>query len=286
MRYSYDPQFPFITISLRCMGRFLSPDPSGLAAANPANPQSFNLYGYVANNPLNSVDPSGLNTCTLEGVDVDCSTVQNNEGAVQCPENDCSLLNQNFSGKYGGSFSLQAGVNGFNWINNWNGEEIGDSGAEEAGFANFNDFLGLSDPGSSGAAHNNGEPPSSCLTANINAVNAVSNLHVNASNVVGQPFIYNGGLDVNFSVPGGSPSQLAVGRYPSSFINRVLGIGSSLHVPGRGGADPSTYGVDSNGNFTFTTHIDSAYSTWHTPIGALIHYFVDVRSSGAHRKPC
>ena len=46
-------------------------------------------------------------------------------------------------------------------------------------------------------APNNGEPPSPCLVANINAVNSVSNLNVNASNVVGQPFIYNGGMDVN-----------------------------------------------------------------------------------------
>ena len=126
-------------------------------------------------------------------------------------------------------------------------------------------------------------PP--CLVANINAVNSVSNLNVNMNNVVGQPFIFNGGLDVNFSVPGGSPSQLPTGRYPSSFLNRVFGIGSSLHVPAFGGADPSTYGM-SNGNFTFTTHIDSAYSTPFTPLGALIHFFVDVRDKGAHRKPC
>ena len=104
------------------------------------------------------------------------------------------------------------------------------------------------------------------------------------NNVVGQPFIYNGGLDVNFSVPGGSPSQLPAGRYPSSFLNSFFGIGSSLHVPSPGGPDPSTHGM-SDGNFTFTTHIDSAYSTWHTPLD-LIHFFVDVRDNGAHRGPC
>jgi len=82
-----------------------------------------------------------------------------------------------------------------------------------------------------GLAPNNGEPPSTCLSANIAAVNSVSNLNVNMNNVVGQPFIYNGGLDVNFSVPGGSPSQLPAGRYPSSFLNSLFGIGSSLHVP-------------------------------------------------------
>ncbi|MGO9336197.1 MAG: RHS repeat-associated core domain-containing protein [Terracidiphilus sp.] len=42
------------------MGRFLSPDPSGLAYADPTNPQSFNLYSYVWNNPLTNIDPDGL----------------------------------------------------------------------------------------------------------------------------------------------------------------------------------------------------------------------------------
>src|SRR5579872_7328950 len=41
-------------------GRWLSPDPAGMAAADPANPQSFNMYGYVLNNPLSFTDRSGL----------------------------------------------------------------------------------------------------------------------------------------------------------------------------------------------------------------------------------
>ena len=39
---------------------FLSPDPSQLYYADPTNPQSLNLYGYVMNNPLTVVDPTGL----------------------------------------------------------------------------------------------------------------------------------------------------------------------------------------------------------------------------------
>lgn len=42
------------------MGRMMSPDPSGLALADITNPQSFNLYSYVLNNPLRNVDPNGL----------------------------------------------------------------------------------------------------------------------------------------------------------------------------------------------------------------------------------
>ncbi len=42
------------------MGRWMSPDPSQLYYADPANPQSLNLYSYVLNNPLKFIDPDGL----------------------------------------------------------------------------------------------------------------------------------------------------------------------------------------------------------------------------------
>ncbi len=40
-------------------GRWISPDPSGIDAADPLNPQSWNRYAYVLNNPLRLVDPDG-----------------------------------------------------------------------------------------------------------------------------------------------------------------------------------------------------------------------------------
>jgi RHS repeat-associated protein len=40
-------------------GRWLSPDPAGLGAVDPSNPQSWNRYAYVLNNPLALVDPLG-----------------------------------------------------------------------------------------------------------------------------------------------------------------------------------------------------------------------------------
>jgi RHS repeat-associated protein len=46
----------------RYRGRFLQPDPLGVAAADVTNPQSLNRYGYVGNDPVNFVDPSGLNS--------------------------------------------------------------------------------------------------------------------------------------------------------------------------------------------------------------------------------
>jgi RHS repeat-associated protein len=41
-------------------GRWISPDPAGMAAVNPGNPQSWNRYAYVLNRPLMLVDTLGL----------------------------------------------------------------------------------------------------------------------------------------------------------------------------------------------------------------------------------
>jgi len=58
------------------MGRWMSPDPlpwihwqngnrdaQQKFAAYIANPQNFNMYAYVNNNPLNHTDPTGMNAC-------------------------------------------------------------------------------------------------------------------------------------------------------------------------------------------------------------------------------
>ena len=42
--------------------RWQTPDPAGVAAVDFTNPQTWNRYAYLGNNPLNKVDPQGL--CT------------------------------------------------------------------------------------------------------------------------------------------------------------------------------------------------------------------------------
>src|SRR5271165_4393957 len=61
------------------LGRFMTPDPAGLAAVDPANPQSWNRYAYVRNNPLIAVDPLGL----------DC-VYDNEDGTVNIGSGDCN----------------------------------------------------------------------------------------------------------------------------------------------------------------------------------------------------
>lgn len=48
-------------------GRWISPDPLGLGAVNPSNPQTWNRYAYVVNNPLSAIDSSGLDCVYVNG---------------------------------------------------------------------------------------------------------------------------------------------------------------------------------------------------------------------------
>jgi RHS repeat-associated protein len=61
------------------MGRFMSPDPAN-AGASLDTPQSWNAYSYVLNNPLNYIDPSGM----------DCIHINNDTGKYERFESgDC-----------------------------------------------------------------------------------------------------------------------------------------------------------------------------------------------------
>jgi hypothetical protein len=51
------------------MGRFISPDPVG---GNFNNPQSLNRYSYVMNSPLALIDPTGFQSCTVDGASTNC----------------------------------------------------------------------------------------------------------------------------------------------------------------------------------------------------------------------
>jgi len=60
-------EYDFLAREYSTQGRWPSPDPAGRGAANPANPQSWNRYAYVLNNPLGLIDPLGLDCIYDEG---------------------------------------------------------------------------------------------------------------------------------------------------------------------------------------------------------------------------
>ena len=111
-------------------GRWVNPDPAGLAAVNLANPQTWNRYAYVTNNPVALTDPRGLlarkitdscgpgehyprgdlgleytmddGSCSIDGMSMDCESTYRllNSGiGVECPNHQCS-----------GTFTNQFGV--------------------------------------------------------------------------------------------------------------------------------------------------------------------------------
>lgn len=63
------------------IGRFMRPDPIN---GNPADPQSWNLYAYVRNNPVNATDPTGLTIMfTFEGEDASTNNPEFKENIQQ-----------------------------------------------------------------------------------------------------------------------------------------------------------------------------------------------------------
>jgi len=68
-------------------GRWISPDPSGANAVDPTNPQSWNRYAYVLNNPLSNVDPLGLD-CVYLGDDGDnIESIDTHSNGDECGNN-------------------------------------------------------------------------------------------------------------------------------------------------------------------------------------------------------
>ena len=95
-------------------GRFLTPDPY-VNSAGPSDPQSWNRYAYTRNDPINRIDPSGLDDCEPSpGVDF-CVT---GTGSAPSPAPDpwgsgSFIFNEQYLAYFTGSWnSMNGGANG------------------------------------------------------------------------------------------------------------------------------------------------------------------------------
>jgi RHS repeat-associated protein len=90
-------------------GRWISPDPAGLSAADLTNPQSWNLYAYVLNNPLLATDPNGL----------DCVYLNNGADAVESIDHDSNFdecTGPDANGNPNGGFWVPGTVASSSWV--------------------------------------------------------------------------------------------------------------------------------------------------------------------------
>jgi RHS repeat-associated protein len=139
------------------LARFSSPDPAGLAAVDPSNPQSWNRYAYVMNNPLAFDDPTGL---VCNGADQTMwDTLANGTGIFD--QQDCTANGGTWSGGPGGSTGGDSGLgNGF-----LNGAGGGDPG---------NGFPGDPTPGCSPVFDSEDNASTNCPSGGSSGAGAIA----------------------------------------------------------------------------------------------------------------
>jgi RHS repeat-associated protein len=291
---SGDDHFPFRYYN-EVMGRWLTPDPAGLAAADPTNPQSWNRYAYVMNNPTSFVDPSGLITayagfagqggagpfgCSSDGMLTYCSSVSGllaDGFALPCPDAGCPRVTSTAP-----NVSLIAGVNGWVWVNNNNGAELSDGAAAELGLFGFS--LGDNDAANNGS---NSTTPPPCQAKILNAANNHFGTNYTDANVT-KSFSYSTGAPpdtgtFNVNISGSTAGMSPNGYYPVNWWTYVVGYGPTLHVvsgPGGNGGLDSQQGTLQFGPDQATLHIDSGFP--YNPIGAFFHWLLNMTGAGGY----
>jgi RHS repeat-associated protein len=159
-------------------GRWISPDPAGVGAVDPSNPQSWNRYAYVMNNPLALVDPLGLWPklgCVPSSDGFMCNTTPDNDGlGLGTIGNVFALLDFAVSGSYQvpapGAQCFDGGCTAWTTVD----PNIGAL-----------DLLGLTSGGGATAA-NNGQPqnpqkPGTCSDAQANAISHAQHTFIDTS---------------------------------------------------------------------------------------------------------
>lgn len=77
--------YDFLYRPYSTQGRWPIPDPAGLAAVDPSNPQSWNRYAYVLNNPFAYKDPTGLDCIWVNSINDEIAQFETGDG--DCTDN-------------------------------------------------------------------------------------------------------------------------------------------------------------------------------------------------------
>ena len=270
-------------------GRWPSPDPAGLAAVDPTNPQSWNRYAYVNNNPLRYVDPTGMDQssdcywygncsalfgpggaggssygggpsgCTLDGAPVSCGSLSGpgglgSNGIAAC-SGPCSGFNGN--GQFVQFVAGAGGATGYVPLSNIL-QGIYESNGSFYSAGQFNDQV--IDPGVEAQRQTLAEaislasnsPDGSNWDAIYNALNPY--------NVSGSLQIQGGNVDFGWE---GDPSLL-------SFVPSSAWLAGGCELACR-------YGSMGAIHFNYNMfHLDTASPTWGFGLGLLMHGFGDV----------
>ncbi len=149
-------------------GRWWTPDPAGLAAVDPNNPQTWNAYAYVAGTPLEATDPLGLSpincflatarrlssgdgcglrgggTVKIDGVELGFGLGNDLTGGafsgggsastLPCPAGGCNQIVV----VDGHPYTPEPTQNGWQYQNDWNGELLSPGAGGEIGLPDLN----------------------------------------------------------------------------------------------------------------------------------------------------
>ena len=184
-------------------GRWISPDPAGLGAVDLSNPQTWNRYAYVANDPLNNIDPSG--TCP--------------PGTVEGPNGDgCIAVNPSASSAFLGSCALAA-----------------QSGAVPPGcpaLATSNSSNGAVGSGVAGAPPNRGCIAPSGVQRKLLPIQAASAKFWGVTLLAGVGVSGGAGLGKGIGIYGSASVQIAVS--PNGNAAYAITFAAPAHITGTG----------------------------------------------------
>ncbi|MGE0407557.1 MAG: RHS repeat-associated core domain-containing protein [Candidatus Korobacteraceae bacterium] len=203
------------------MGRWLTPDPGGLAVVNPFNPQSWNRYSYVNNNPLNAVDPWGLDPC-VNGRNPQTGNICTNVERPFDPQ--CEYWFNCFPRRAGGGSSTPHEPD--DEIEDEPGERVPTSspGAEQPCPVNFSDRLGMLGSGllnlTVGGVKLSGAAAIGIGTSGIGTVLAAYGAYSAAGNISTGSLLIIGAFMPN----GAHAAQLRAGASVSSAAGSIAGL--------------------------------------------------------------